>query len=108
VGENNILVMIETEEYTNIVIHLDAVKRKKLIRELGKVFIRGGQLIWGYDVQRQRTYDGIVYFRKVKLNGEQEMYSGTSYGEWLYICKRLLKMIFFPFMGIMFIISFFI
>jgi hypothetical protein len=100
--------MIEKEEYTNIVIHLDTVRRKKLIRELGKVFIKGGQLIWGCDVQRLGTYDGIIYFRKVKLNGEQEMYSSTPYGEWLYICKQLLKIVFFPLMGILFIISFFI
>jgi hypothetical protein len=108
VEENNILVMIEKEEYMNVVIYMDTVKRKKMIRELGKIYIRGGQLIWGCDVQRQGMCEDRIYFRKVEWNGEQEMYSGAFHEKWLYICKQLLKIIFFPFMGILFIISFFI
>jgi hypothetical protein len=97
-------ITMDKVKYTNIIIHLDETEREKLVKRLEEISIEGGQFSWGYDIQGQEKYKNVVYFRKVKSNGELEMYSNPPSHKGLLMASAIL---FFFFMGISFIISLF-
>jgi hypothetical protein len=94
-------IIVDKGKYTNIIIYLSQDEREQLIKRLEEISMEGGQFSWGYAVQKGEK--NVIYFRKVNLNGEIAMYSDLS------LSKRLLAtvviLLFFLFMGILFIIS---
>jgi hypothetical protein len=95
-------ITMDKGEYTNIIIQLNETEREKLVKKLEEISIEGGQFSWGYNIQDQAKCKNVVYFRKVKPNGELEMYSDPPSYKGLLMALAIL---FFFFMGIFFIIS---